>query len=48
MSSIKNVVNEPIEGHEEYHMIVGFYLKRTYIARSDNLLLALGNPIGTN
>ncbi len=31
MSSIKNVVNEPIEGHEEYHMIVSFYLNRTYI-----------------
>ena len=22
MSSIKNVVNEPIEGHEEYHILV--------------------------
>jgi len=24
MSSIKTIVNEPIEGHEEYHIIVRF------------------------
>ena len=24
MSSIKTVVNEPIEGHEEYHIIVRY------------------------
>ena len=23
MTSIKNVVSEPIEGHEEYHLLVG-------------------------
>lgn len=26
MGSIKNVVSEAIEGHEEYHMLVSFIL----------------------
>jgi len=32
MSSIKNVVNEPIEGHEEYH-ILGIQLGPTEASR---------------
>lgn len=26
MGSIKNVVSEPIEGHEEYHMMVSYHM----------------------
>ncbi len=35
MSSIKTIVNEPIEGHEEYHIIVRFL---AYCSFNDSLL----------
>lgn len=36
MGSIKNVVSEPIEGHEDYHMMVTVHVRMIYIMKRHN------------